>query len=92
MGFLRDLENHLRPNIPQRMCLECQTPMQYRGDHAIRTGGMPGGPVGVTIDGIIGPANESFANEGFEKNVRVRVFVCPTCGDLRLVNDPNHGF
>ena len=71
-------------------CARCQVSMQYRGAHAMRTGGLTRG-TGLLTDLFLGGGDEGFLNTAMEKNVAVHVFVCPQCGGSDFVNDPNHG-
>lgn len=97
MGFFRALERAVAggmapQNMPDHPCLACQTPMAYRGMHVLRTGGVSGGAVGVGVDMLFGTRDENFVNQMTERNVHVHVLVCPSCGRIEFINDPQRGF
>ncbi|CAB1128443.1 conserved protein of unknown function [Candidatus Hydrogenisulfobacillus filiaventi] len=97
MSFFRALEQALSgggaapDRLPDHACARCQVAMEYKGPHALRTGGLNRG-WGVAADVLLGAGDETALNELMEKNVVVHVFVCPQCGALDLVNDPRRGF
>lgn len=72
-------------------CARCQVTMQYHGAHAIRTGGLSRG-AGFVTDMLLGGRDEEFLNTAMERNIAVHVFVCPQCGSIDFVNDPQRGF
>jgi hypothetical protein len=96
MSFFRALESALGGGnvggaMPEHHCARCQIAMQYKGPHALRTGGLNRG-WGVAADVFLGAGDEVAVDQLMEKNVIVHVFVCPECGALDLVNDPRRGF
>ena len=98
MGFFRRIEEELTNGVsaspqgmPDRTCIRCNQPMQYRGPHALRTGGMNKG-WGVAADLFLGAQDETALNQLMEKNVLTHIFVCPQCGAVEVVNDPQRGF
>lgn len=99
MSFFRALER-MAQNVEQGMqplampdhpCVACQTPMQYRGAHALRTGGLGRG-MGIGMDVLLGGRDEQLTNTATEQNIVVHVFACASCGRLEFVNDPRKGF
>lgn len=76
--------------IPQHYCNQCNIEMEYKGPHALRTGGLSRkfGLIGEVVLGVA----ETIVNTVLERNVAVHVFVCPECGRLEIINDPKHGF
>ncbi len=96
MSFFKSLQNMVdggqQPaQMPDHQCNACQTAMDYRGPHAIRTGGMNRG-WGVAADVLLGARDETFFDQMTERNVMVHVFVCSHCGRIEMVNDPHRGF
>lgn len=47
---------------------------------------------GVAADLFWGAQDEAALNQLMEKNVLTHVFVCPQCGSVEIVNDPQRGF
>lgn len=97
MGFFRRIEEELTNSgaggqtVPNRVCVRCNQGMTYRGPHALRTGGMNQG-WGVAADVFFGAQDETLINQMMEKNVLTHIFVCPQCGAVEVVNDPQRGF
>ncbi|SMC05033.1 hypothetical protein SAMN00768000_1987 [Sulfobacillus thermosulfidooxidans DSM 9293] len=96
MGFFKSLRNAMEgtssaQNLPDHMCQSCQIAMEYRGPHALRTGGLNRG-WGVAADVLLGARDEAFFDQLTEKNIIVHVFVCPDCGRIEMINDPRRGF
>jgi DNA polymerase III alpha subunit (gram-positive type) len=77
--------------LPPHSCAGCQTQMEYRGPHTIRTGGLQRG-FGVGADLLLGSGLDNLLNQATERNVLVHVMVCPNCGEVALINDPQRGF
>ncbi|MGK9450252.1 hypothetical protein ACSSZE_03165 [Acidithiobacillus caldus] len=61
-------------------CPCCQTPMEDKGAHGIRLGGLTGllGAGAAMIGGQLAEDGE----EAFEKKLEVQVFVCPQCHEV----------
>lgn len=96
MSFFKSLQNMVdggeQPaKMPDHQCNACQTSMDYRGPHAIRTGGMNRG-WGVAADVLLGARDEALFDQMTERNVLVHIFACPHCGRIEMVNDPKRGF
>ena len=99
MSFFKNLESmaqgmgNTQPGaeLPPHNCAGCQTQMEYRGPHTIRTGGLQRG-FGVGADLLLGSGLDNLLNRATERNVLVHVMVCPNCGEVALINDPQRGF
>ncbi|MCY0889081.1 MAG: hypothetical protein OWQ59_11580 [Alicyclobacillaceae bacterium] len=97
MGLFGELKHmaegtgHSQMQATQRDCLRCQSPMEYRGAHAIRTGGLSRG-AGLVTDMLLGGRDEEFLDTAMERSTALHVFVCPQCAEVSLVNDSRHGF
>ena len=61
-------------------CPCCQTPMEDKGAHGIRLGGLTGllGAGAALLGGQLAEDGE----EAFEKKLAVQVFVCPQCQEV----------
>lgn len=99
MSFFKNLEdmaegmggNQSDAQLPPRHCAACQTQMEYRGAHTIRTGGLQRG-FGIGADMILGAGLDNLINQATERNVVLHIMVCPQCGEVAFINDPQRGF
>lgn len=99
LSFFKNLEemaqgmgsNQAAPQLPPHSCAGCQTQMDYRGAHTLRTGGLQRG-FGIGADMILGAGLDNLINQATERNVVVHVMVCPNCGEVSFINDPQRGF
>jgi hypothetical protein len=97
MGFFSHLEAVAQGTAragqapPPHPCAGCQTTMDYRGAHALRVGGLSRG-FGIGADLLLGAGADDLFNQATERNVVVHVLVCPNCGEVAFVNDPQRGF
>ncbi len=99
MSFFKNLEDRVQgmgnsqpaPQLPPHRCAGCQTEMEYRGPHTIRTGGLQRG-FGVGADLLLGAGLDNLVNQATERNVLMHVMVCSNCGEVAFINDPQRGF
>lgn len=61
-------------------CPCCQTPMEDKGAHGMRMGGLTG--LGGAALGMIGGQLADDGEEALEKKLKVQVFVCPQCQEM----------
>jgi hypothetical protein len=66
--------------VQNATCPCCQTPMEDKGEHGIRMGGLTGmlGAGAALVGGQLAEDGE----EAFEKKLAVQVFVCPQCQEV----------
>ena len=66
----------------QNVTCTCGADMAYQGEHGIRMGGLTG-LLGAGA-AMIGGQMADDAEEAFEKKMKVDVYICPQCQDVRF--------
>ncbi|MCY0897016.1 MAG: hypothetical protein OWS03_12160 [Alicyclobacillaceae bacterium] len=89
-GSGHDMSGAAKEPLPEHECDHCHVAMEYKGPHAIRTGGLSR-KFGLVGDVVLG-VGETIISNVLERNVAVHVFVCQECGRIEMINDPKHGF
>ncbi len=65
--------------------------MECRGPHTRRTGGPQRG-FGLGADMLLGAGLDNLLNQATERNIVMHVMVCPNCGAVTFINEPQRGF
>lgn len=77
--------------LPHHRCAGCQTQMECRGPHTRRTGGPQRG-FGLGADMLLRAGLDNLLNQATERNIVMHVMVCPNCGAVTFINEPQRGF